>query len=420
MKVLWFTNMPLPQVAAAAKQGNTGSGGHWMTELFRAVVARPGISLGVATAFPGIPDLRFEQDAAKFYGVGQGRRASTFEGSRAELEKCAAVVRDFAPDLIHFHGSERFFGLLKANGLIRTPAVVSMQGLLGPYSEFRNFFGALSPWDIVRSTRLIELPLRLGLLWQYAEMRRGARQEKRILAAVEGLLGRTEWDRAHARRLNPRAAYCTVGEILRPPFYTTRWSLDSCERNTLIYTNAGSPRRGTEKLLAAAALLRTEFPGLRLRLAGTVSERSGYGRFLRRRIRTLGLANNVEFLGHLDGPAMARELARSHAFVISSYIENSPNSLAEAMLIGMPCVASFVGGIPSMVDDRRTGLLYPVDDVALLAGRIRQLLSDNEAATRIGVAAREAALARHDPVTVTDQLLAAYGRIAGTGRSGDR
>ena len=76
MKVLWFTNMPLPQVAAAAGQANAGSGGHWMTELFRAVVARPGIRLGVATAFPGIPDLQFEQDGAKFYGVGQGRRAA--------------------------------------------------------------------------------------------------------------------------------------------------------------------------------------------------------------------------------------------------------------------------------------------------------------------------------------------------------
>lgn len=50
MRVLWFTNVPLPQVAAAAGRDATGSGGHWMTELFRAVVARPGITLGVATA----------------------------------------------------------------------------------------------------------------------------------------------------------------------------------------------------------------------------------------------------------------------------------------------------------------------------------------------------------------------------------
>lgn len=420
MKVLWFTNMPLPQVAAAAGQGNTGSGGHWMTELFRAVVVRPGIRLGVATAFPGIPDLQFEQDSATFYGVRQGRRSSLFEGSRAELGKCVDIVRDFAPDLIHFHGSERFFGLLKANGLVRTPAVVSMQGLLGPYSEFRNFFGALSAWDIVRSTRLAELPLRLGLLWQYVDIRRGARQEKRILGAVEGLLGRTDWDRAYARQLHAGAAYHPVGEILRPEFYATRWSLEACERQTLIYTNAGAPRRGTENLLAAAARIRGEFPGLRLRLAGTVSERSGYGRFLRRRIATLGLTGNVEFLGHLDGPGMARELKRSHAFVISSYIENSPNSLAEAMLIGMPCIASFVGGIPSMVDDRRTGLLYPVDDIGLLAERLRQVLSDDIGAARVGASARETALLRHDPAVVTDQLLAAYGSIAGTGRTGGR
>ena len=79
--------------------------------------------------------------------------------------------------------------LLKAEGLVRVPAVVSLQGVLGPYSSFRNFFGALSPWDVLRSTRLVELPLGLGLLRQYADIRRGARQEARILGAVDAMLG---------------------------------------------------------------------------------------------------------------------------------------------------------------------------------------------------------------------------------------
>lgn len=418
MKVLWFTNVPLPQVAAAAGRGTSGFGGHWMTELFNRVVARPGVRLGVATAFPGLPDLQFEQDSVSYYAISQSRRARTFGGSRAELGKCAAAVRHFGPDLIHFHGSERFFGLLKADALVSAPAVVSLQGLLGPYSEYRNFFGALSPWDVARSTRLVELPLGIGLLWQYADIRRGARQEARLIAAVEGLLGRTDWDEEYARRLNPRASYHRVGEILRTPFHEARWSLAACERHALVYTNAGHPRRGTENLLAAVAMLREEFPAIRLRLAGAVSERSGYGRFLRGRIRALGLQASVEFAGYLDADAMARELVRAHAFVISSYIENSPNSLAEAMMVGMPCIASAVGGVPSMVENGRTGFLYPVEDIPTLAGTIRRVFRDDEGAVRAGAAARHVAELRHDPATVTDQLMAAYSSVLDAARNG--
>jgi len=413
VRVLWFTNVPLPPVAAAAGLDTGGFGGHWMTELFNWLSPGTDVTLGVATAFPGLPDLRFDQGCVTFYAVAQPRRAATFGADRAELAKCVTAVRDFAPDLMHFHGSERFFGLLKADGHVRVPAVVSIQGLLGPYSAYRNFFGALSRWDIARSTRPAELLLGLGLLHQYADIRRGARREARIMAAVEGVLGRTDWDRAYARRLSPQATYHEVGEILRPSFRSARWSVASCERHTIVFTNAGHPRRGTENLLAAVAVLRGEFPGVRLRLAGVVSGRSGYGRFLRRRIRGLGLSACVEFLGYLDGDAMAAQLARSHVFVISSYVENSPNSLAEAMMVGMPCVASSVGGIPSMVDDARTGFLYPVEDIPVLAARIRRVFMDDEVAARVGAAAREAAAARHDAKTVTDQLVAAYRKVMG-------
>ena len=64
---------------------------------------------------------------------------------------------------------------------------------------------------------------------------------------------------------------------------------------------------------------------------------------------------------------MTRELRRAHVFAISSYIENSPNSLCEAMQAGMPCVATYAGGIPSLVEDGRTGLLFPPGDAPLLA-----------------------------------------------------
>jgi len=414
MRVLWFVHVPVPEMLRTAGSGFSLAGAHWTGQLLDHVGGAPDVELGVATAFPELRDMEFAKDGVRYYTVGQPRRYPPFAVRRHDLDRCATIVRDFKPDLIHFHGSERFFGLLKVKGMTQVPAVLSIQGLLGPYSTRRGFFGALSGLEIFRSIRLVELPLGLGLAWQFQQIRRGARREAKILAAVDGLLGRTDWDRAYARSLNPRAAYRYVGEILRPCFYDSRWRLDACERHTLVYTNAGNPRRGTENLLAAVAMLRGEFPRIRLRLAGIVSERSGYGRFLRKQIRNLDLTGQIDFLGQLDDRAMAEQLQRTHVFVITSYLENSPNSLAEAMLVGMPCVASFVGGIPSMVDDGRTGLLYPVDDVPLLAEKIRQVFLSDELAGSLGDGARREAVVRHDPVRIVNQLLSAYKDLAGT------
>jgi glycosyltransferase involved in cell wall biosynthesis len=411
MKVLWFTNVPLPAMIQAAGASTSGVGGHWVSQLLDNVSKSSDIELGIVSAHPGLGDGPFNKDGICYFPINQPARFPAFAARKQDIERCLEIVEEFKPDLIHFHGSERFYGEIKAAGLTHVPAVVSIQGLLGPYSKWRNFFGALSPIDIVRSIRLVELPLKLGLAWQYLNLKRAVRRETRTIAGVEGLLGRTDWDQAYAAQLNSDALYSRVGEIIRSSFSNARWRMDSCDPYSIIYTNAGHPRRGTEILLEAIALLRREFPNIRLRLAGNVSQRSGYGRFLLRRIRKLNIQDNVEFLGFLDEKAMVEQLLRSHIFAITSYIENSPNSLAEAMLTGMPCVASFVGGIPSMISDGITGALTPVGDATLLAHQLRRLMLDNDYAVQLGSNAREAALQRHNPDAVVEQLTDAYRQV---------
>lgn len=414
MRVLWFSIGPTVEMANHAGQGNEGYGAHWVGELSRHISQHDGIELAIATAYPELKECNFEVEGIKYYVIAQPRRYPVFGMRPSDLEKCIAIIEDFKPDLIHIHGSERFFGLIKSSGKTCLPTVISIQGLLGPFSMPRHFFGALTLLDILKSIRLIELPVRLGLLWQFFDALKGARREAQMLPAVEGLFGRTEWDRAHARKANPKATYCHVGEILRPAFFKTRWVLEKCQRYSLIYTNASHTCRGTENLLEAVALLKNEFPEIKLRLAGRVSTRSGYGRFIRRRINELELKDNVEFLGYIDDVTMAHELSQSHVFTIASYIENSPNSLAEAMLLGMPCVASFVGGIPSIVDDGVTGSLYPVEDVPLLTEKIRTIFLDDSLAQQLGQNAHLVAAERHSPDTVIKQLLDAYNVVLST------
>jgi glycosyltransferase involved in cell wall biosynthesis len=416
--VLWFTNAPVPEMIRAAGLRPGGIGGHWISELFRHAAKVSGFDFGVVTAFPGLKDGKVETDRGTFYSIGQPARYPAFSMQSGALNRCLSIIDDFEPDLLHIHGSERFYGLVKSSAGTDIPTALSIQGLLGPCSTWSHFFGALTPADIWRSTRLIELPLKYGLSWQYYDLRKAVRREKDILAAVDAVFGRTAWDKAHAKILCPQARYHRVGEILRPAFANSSWDLSQCNRHTLISTNVGHPRRGTENLFAAVAILKDEFPDIRLRLAGTVSTRSGYGRFLHRKIAELNIGGQVEFLGYLGGEDMARELSTAHVFASTSYIENSSNSLSEAMVVGIPCVASFFGGTPSMVSDGENGILYPVDDIPLLAESIRKLFVNDTLSENIGRNARELGMRRHDPKHVIDQLIDGYEAVSrfGSGR----
>jgi glycosyltransferase involved in cell wall biosynthesis len=91
--------------------------------------------------------------------------------------------------------------------------------------------------------------------------------------------------------------------------------------------------------------------------------------------------------------------------------ENSPNTLAEAMVSGLPVIATSVGGIPSMVEHGKTGWLVPPHNPPDLANAILDLLNNPEKRTRLGQAARQRARDRHLPEHVATQTMDAYREI---------
>jgi glycosyltransferase involved in cell wall biosynthesis len=386
-----------------------------MSSLLEILSQAPGIKIDVACVYPRLRDDWFEHNGVTYISIGQPRLPGIFFRCRKrDLRRCVEIVRERAPDLVHIHGTERFYGLLAARRLVSTPCIISLQGLIG--SCVPPFFGALSPGEIWRSQRLIEFATGRGLLWRYRDCLGAARREHEILSGAKSFMGRTQWDRAHVRSANPTAKYYHVGEVLRESFREHCWDASRCDRHTVIFTNAGEPRRGTELLLKAMLIVRREFRNAKLLLGGSIGSTGGYDRFLRWRIAESGFSDATEFLGYLDGDSMARELSRAHVFAMSSYVENSPNSLCEAMQVGMPCVASYAGGIPSLLEQGRTGLLFPTGDAPLLADAIMRIFRDDDLAIRLGRAARAEASEQHTPQRVVTQLLDAYTYVISDGR----
>jgi len=408
MKIQWFTNIPMPAVARRYGIEIQGSG-YWMAALLGEIQKRTDIRISVVTAWPGVSDLYHSEDGVEYFVVGQPNRFSHLRDRRIDLEKCARIVNEWKPDLVHVHGLERFYGLLAARRLINVPTVISIQGMLTSCAH--HYFGDLSCWDILRSHTLSDVIRRRGLLIEYSLFKGGARREKEIMMGNKFFMGRTLWDRAHLAGLDEEIRYYHVGELLRDDYRGVCWKLSDCRNNTIIFTNAGSPLRGTETLLAAVRILRKDFPEVRLLIAGRIYKNTGYGRHLMQLITRSGMDSCVEFMGYLDSAAMSRALAEAHVFCIPSYVENSPNSLCEAQMVGIPCVASYTGGIPSLIKERETGLLFPRGDSAVLAQTLRETFLDDELANTLSINARTVASERHDPDTVVGQLLYAYNDI---------
>ena len=154
---------------------------------------------------------------------------------------------------------------------------------------------------------------------------------------------------------------------------------------------------------------------------------SAYGRYLRKLLKEGHLENKVHFLGRLSAQQMKEQYLKSHLFVCPSSIENSPNSLGEAMLLGMPCVSAEVGGIASIFTGGEDGILYPgfviknndcdFNDEALenisksLADACIQMWSDPVKEQDYCINARKHAEKNHDPEQNYKKMVEIYAKI---------
>jgi glycosyltransferase involved in cell wall biosynthesis len=182
------------------------------------------------------------------------------------------------------------------------------------------------------------------------------------------------------RECVPSRKISVVPNGLDPEAYAPREPITVVRR---VATVANLRReKGHDVLLEAAAIVVRQFPDARFDIVGSGPELA----VLRARAERLGLGDAVSFLGHCeDVPA---RLAAADLFVLPSRSEAFPNAVLEAMSIGLPAIASSVGGLREVIDQQRTGILVPPDDPLALACEISRLMADPARAAQLGAAAR--------------------------------
>jgi Glycosyltransferase len=413
LRVLWLSPIQATSPESRLSQNSGGwiEGWRWALETFCPEVElailgqgswihKP-FTYGNATYFllggDDDPSNKCDELAARW-----SHRSPMGDRARKSFERAVAAFR---PDIIHVHGSESGLATLCADSDL--PVILSLQGVANVLQGF--MFSGQTLRDVVRDTASVHFLQGFGYAHRYLAMRNGAATERRILAVTRYLLGNTEWDRRVASILCPAAIYYHSDRAVRREFYGPRWSQPSSSGHPVVYCTSGqAPYKGLENLLQAAALLRdTALPNLEVRIAGA-DVRGANAAVLSRVIRQSHLDNTVRFLGVIDARQIVAELERAALFVLPSHIENESNALIEAMLVGTPCVAAGVGGVPSVLRDGVDGLLYHDRDPFALAGAMRQVLMDPRQSASLAASGRAAAHQRHDPASVARQLAAVY------------
>lgn len=391
MRVLWLCNIMLPMIAeqfhieASNKEG-------WLSGLANAVLdSRRENGIELAVAFPAPGELT-KSGAECLVCDGISIYKSIAKTPKGELGWYAFeedvdnphryderlepamryITRDFKPDVVHCFGTEYPHTLAMCKAFPQKDRIlVGIQGLCRIYAEV--YFADL-PKKVVRFVTLRDVLKKDSLRQQQHKFMLRGEMEYEAIRLAGNVTGRTEWDRHYTSEWNPDANYFKMNETLRPNFYTGRWSQENCEKNTIFVSQGDYPIKGLHYMLHALPMIQQEIPDVKLYVAGNsiigdggLMKRlkiSGYGRYIRCLVKKYHLQDRVCFLGKLDAEQMKQRYLKSNVFVCCSAVENSPNSLGEAMLLGMPCVSADVGGISSIFTDMQDGILYKTDKLS--------------------------------------------------------
>ena len=207
-----------------------------------------------------------------------------------------------------------------------------------------------------------------------------------------------EWEKMHVVR-------CGL------PFDRIPLKSATAGKKTIICVGRLSPEKGQAGLLRAFAKVRSSHPELRLRLVGDGPERGN----LEALARELGISGAVTFTGRLPEEETLAEIARSDLLVLPSFMEGLPIVLMEAMAVGVPVIASRVAGIPELVEDGATGLLFTPSSWGELASGIDRLLGDETLQVRLAERAKAKVAAEFDTRKSAAELATLF-----TSGSGDR
>lgn len=411
MKVLWFTNT----AAGAGEYLNLNSfGGGWLDGLSSSL--KDNVDLHIAFyhnqdipefTFKGITYHPIDMKLSKIKII----KNIFFPHVKDEddLKQYLKIIDRVNPDLIHIHGTENPFGCIVHHTSL--PVVFSIQGIISSildkyYSGIDKAYGKFK-----NKGSLKELILQNNFNKAHRFLRTQKVIEQKNLLRAKYIIGRTKWDERVTRVLAPKSQYFHNDEILRNKFYEHEWQPGFDGQCLKIYsTNGNSIYKGFETICKTLYLLQQYGINVEWRVAG-IKPSDTIVSIVKKMLGNEFPDSGLVFLGPINDEEIIRNLKNADVYVMPSHIENSPNNLCEAMILGLPCIATCAGGTGSILENGEEGILIQDGDAYSMAGSVLELYHNFNIAIQMGADARKKALKRHEKTKIINDLLKIYHNI---------
>ncbi len=429
MKVLWLCNIMLPFIADSLGKSTLVKEG-WLSGLAARFIKTgddSGVELAICFPTTDLKSFGAKDGDLIYKGISNGIEYYAFyedtlhpEIYDANLEKSLnEIIKAAKPDLVHIFGTEFPHTLAMCRAFDRPERIlVGIQGVMTPYAKA---YMAGLPKSVQDKKTFRDWLKKDSLREQEDKFFKRAENEKEALKLVGHVTGRTDFDKEWTSKLAPQARYHFMNETLRENFYTNEWDISKIERHSIFVSQGNYPIKGIHEALEVLPRLIEKYPDTKMYVAGdkitankTLKDKikiSAYGKYIRGLLSKYHLEEQVEFVGAIDSKKMCSMYLKTHVFLCPSVIENSPNSVGEAMLVGEPVVAANVGGIHNLLVDSKEGRLYQYGDKEVMASAILNIFDNDELALEYSRAAKEHAGVTHNPATNFNRLLEIYNEI---------
>ncbi|MDI3527898.1 MAG: hypothetical protein PWR03_2082 [Tenuifilum sp.] len=411
MRVLWFANTP----CNADEYFNSelrGTGG-WLKALDIELQEHVELHIAFYSKYNAEP---FRYKKTTYYPIFMKKTflSKTYEWVtnhvifKEHLDIYLKIIDHVKPDIIHVHGTENPFGYIIEK--INVPVVISIQGIITTYYH-KYFTGFGRKYLYINNFRNKKL---LGILQNYSKkykfFYKMMIREKEILSRCKYIIGRTDWDYYTTRILAPNSKYYHVDEILRKSFYDNAGKWQPHNRNKLVVFTTTGPSfyKGLETACQALWELQNIGIDVEWRFAG-IQESDLIVRVVKKYLGTKYYGKGIKYLGSLNEKELVEQLLDADVYVMPSHIENSPNSLCEAQMLGLPCVATHAGGTKSILNEGN--ILIQDGDPWAMAGAITNLISKTNLNFKNKIKINEETFKRHDKNKIIKNLVDTYLQI---------
>lgn len=416
MKVLWLCNI-IPNPIAESLGIDKFVEGGWLTGGLKAFWDVESVEIAVC----------FPQDLSKELLVGRTKNNSYYGFPVSKLQPgkydvrlerwIREILEDYCPDIVHIWGTEFTHSLVMAK-VFNCPErmICSIQGVC---SAIATHYRLGLPMETVYGWTFRDLVRIDNVRIQEKRFAKRANIESQTLKMVEHVIGRTEFDKACVKAVNPAIQYHYGCETLRDIFYESRgsWRYKKCEKYSIFVSSSAYPIKGFHQVLKALPCILERFPDTKVYVAGEDPRQipfyrvTKYYQYIKKQIKKLQLEDKVIYTGKLDEKAMCERFLESNVFLSASSIENSSNSVGEAMILGMPIVASYVGGTMDLLNDKKEGFLYQSDAPYMLTEYVCRIFEDDKQAEQMGNYAYEHAKRLYDRQQNAEQLRKIYAKV---------